>query len=307
MADLGLGKLFHIIHMGETLKPLDDWYDDFYAPRRGMMDGGYSAMEKRDASLVVIADAIIEPMAPSTTVEGWQTMPVGRFWQKFGSHWHSLAFYCDDTGPIWEQLKERNVRMVTDGGNPIAGRPTGEQTATSHGSLFTRPKDTGTQLEFYPKVMANDPRYAPDWDPGWSARQPAGIDRLAYATLVVRDLDAMTGMYVDGLGGTLLDESTSELTGTRNAYVLLGTDTIVELATPVTGDSLAAAETAAFGDMLHAVAWRVASLEAAQEYLAAKDIPVIGRDDHTLLADPEHTFGGALRFTTWDVPGDPRA
>ena len=107
--------------------------------------------------------------------------------------------------------------------------------------------------------------------------------------------------------GTLLDESTSELTGTRNAYVLLGTDTIVELATPVTGDSLAAAETAAFGDMLHAVAWRVASLEAAQEYLAAKDIPVIGRDDHTLLADPEHTFGGALRFTTWDVPGDPRA
>lgn len=306
MPDLGIGKLFHIIHMSETLKPLDDWYDDFYGPRRGMMDGGYSALEKRDASLVVIADAIIEPMAPSTNVEGWEVMPVGRFWRKFGSRWHSLAFYCDETGPIWERMKERGVRMVTDGGNPVAGRPTGERTETSHGSLFTHPRDTGTQLEFYPHIMPADPRFAADWAPRWSARHPLGIDRLSHATLAGRDMDTMIDMYVEGLGGRVLHEGSSKLTGTRNAYVLLG-DTIIELAVPTDDASLAARDVAAFGDTLHAVTWRVASLDAAAEYLTAKNVPVIGRDDRTLLADPEHTFGAPVRFTTWDVPGDPRA
>jgi catechol 2,3-dioxygenase-like lactoylglutathione lyase family enzyme len=305
MADLGIGKLFHVIHMGETLKPLDDWYDDFYRPRRGMMDGSYSALEKRDASLIVIADAIIEPMAPSKNVEGWDVMPVGRFWKKFGSHWHSLAFYCDETGAIWDRLGPLGVRMVTDGGNPIVGRPTGERSATSHGSLFTHPKDTGTQLEFYPHIMPADPRYEAGWDPRWSARHPLGIDRLAYVTLAVRDMDKMTKMYVEGLGGEVLHEGQSDLTGTRNLYVLLG-DTIVELAAPTTPDSLAAGDVAAFGDTLHAVTWRVPSLDVAAQYLAAKGVPVIGRDDNTILADPAQTFGGPLRFTTWDVPGDPR-
>jgi hypothetical protein len=54
------------------------------------------------------------------------------------------------------------------------------------------------------------------------------------------------------------------------------------------------------------VAWRVSSLDATEQYLAAKGVPVIGRDDNTILADPALTFGGPLRFTTWDVPGDPR-
>jgi hypothetical protein len=45
--------------------PLDDWYDDVFFPRRGVMDGNHAPSLKRDASLLVIADIIIEPMAPS--------------------------------------------------------------------------------------------------------------------------------------------------------------------------------------------------------------------------------------------------
>jgi catechol 2,3-dioxygenase-like lactoylglutathione lyase family enzyme len=307
MTDLGIGDLFHIIHISETLQPLDAWYDDVFGPRRGIMDGGYSALEKRDASLIVIGDAIIEPMAPSKNVDGWEAMPVGRFWNRFGSHWHSLAWYCDDVGPIWERMGQRGVRMVTDGGNPIIGRPTGERSETSNGSLFTHPKDTGTQLEFYPKIMAADPRRKPDWDGRhWADSHPLGLERLAYATLVVRDLDRAIETYVEGLGGTLLHAGYSELTGTQNVYVLIGAGTIVELATPAGGDSLAAGELAAHGDMLHAVAWRIDDLAAAETHLASKGIPVIGRDEHTILADPGKTFGAPVRFTTWDVPGDPR-
>ncbi len=271
------------------------------------MDGNYSAMEKRDASLVAIGNCIIEPMAPSKNVEGWDVMPVGRFWKKFGSHWHSLAWYCTETGAIWDQLVPRGVRMVTDGGNPLDGLPTGERSATSNGSLFTHPKDTGTQLEFYPHVMPSDPRFAPGWDgEWWAANHPLGLRRLAYATLVVRDMDRAVDMYVGGLGGKLLHEDTSALTGTRNVYVLIGADTIVELASPASGDSLAGQDLGAYGDMLHAVAFRVNSLPAAEKHLAGKGIGVVARDDHTIVADPQKTFGAPFRFTTWDVPGDPR-
>ena len=307
MADVGITDLFHIIHVSETLEPLDAFYDDVFGPRRGIMDGNYSAMEKRDASLVAIGNCIIEPMAPSKNVEGWDVMPVGRFWKKFGSHWHSLAWYCTETGAIWDQLVPRGVRMVTDGGNPLDGRPTGERSATSNGSLFTHPKDTGTQLEFYPHVMPSDPRFAPGWDgEWWAANHPLGLRRLAYATLVVRDMDRAVDMYVGGLGGKLLHEDTSALTGTRNVYVLIGADTIVELASPAGGDSLAGQDLAAYGDMLHAVAFRVNSLQAAEKHLADKGIGIIARDDQTIVADPQKTFGAPFRFTTWDVPGDPR-
>jgi catechol 2,3-dioxygenase-like lactoylglutathione lyase family enzyme len=197
--------------------------------------------------------------------------------------------------------------MVTDGGNPLDGRPTGERSATSNGSLFTHPKDTGTQLEFYPHVMPSDPRFAPGWDgEWWAANHPLGLRRLAYATLVVRDMDRAVDMYVGGLGGKLLYEDTSVLTGTRNVYVLIGADTIVELASPASGDSLAGQDLVAYGDMLHAVAFRVNSLPAAEKHLAGKGIGVIARDDHTIVADPQKTFGAPFRFTTWDVPGDPR-
>jgi catechol 2,3-dioxygenase-like lactoylglutathione lyase family enzyme len=307
MTDLGIGSLFHIIHVSETLQPLDAFYDDVFGPRRGIMDGGYSAMEKRDASLIAIGNCIIEPMAPSKNVEGWDVMPVGRFWQKFGSHWHSLAWYCKETGAIWDRLEPRGVRMVTDGGNALDGRPTGEVSATSHGSLFTHPRDTGTQLEFYPRVMPNDPRFAPGWDGNWWAKNhPLGLERLAYATLVVADMDRAISTYADGLGGELLHQGESALTGTRNVYIAIGTDTVIELASPADGDSLAAGDLAANGDMLHAVTFRVGSLPAAEEHLASKGIPVIARDEQTILADPAKTFGAPFRFTTWDVPGDPR-
>lgn len=113
MADVGIGDIFHIIHV-----------------------------------------SIIEPMAPSKHVEGWEVMPVGRFWQKFGSHWHSLAWYCRETGAIWDRLEPRGVRMVTDGGNPLNGRPTGE-----HHTILADPQKTfGAQFRFTTWDVPGDPR-----------------------------------------------------------------------------------------------------------------------------------------------------
>src|ERR1700760_3943404 len=166
-----IGRLFHIIHVAEDLDPLDAWYDDVFAPRRGILDQHFSEVEKRDASLIVIADAIIEPMAQSK-VEWAELMPVGRFTARFGRHWHSLAWYVDDVGPLWESLHDRQIRLYTDGGIPLPERP-------SDGSLFTHPKETHTQLEFYPHIMPSDVRFDADFDTRAWEQHPLGISRLA--------------------------------------------------------------------------------------------------------------------------------
>jgi len=294
-----IGKLFHIIHISDNLAELDAWYDDVFNPTRGIMDNGYSPVEKRDASLIVISDAIIEPMAMSA-VEGAEVMPVGRFYSRFGRHWHSLAWYIEDVGEAWDTMTDLNVRVVTDGGVALPTRP-------SDGSLFTHPRDTHTQLEFYPHVMPTDPRYAEGFDAHAWERYPLGLKRMAYATVVVSDLSKAQELFTNVLGGDLIHETMSDLTGTHNLYVAVGENTIVELATPTTKDSIAARDLEKNGDMCHAVAWQVVDLGRAEEFLKSKGINIIARDEHTLLANPDDTFGAPMRFTDLAIPGDPRS
>ena len=59
---MAIGKLFHIIHMTGDLPALEDWYDDVFSVRRGFLDHNYMPGEKRDASLVVLGDCVIEPL-----------------------------------------------------------------------------------------------------------------------------------------------------------------------------------------------------------------------------------------------------
>jgi len=293
-----IGKLFHIIHISDDLAELDTWYDEVFSPTRGIMDAGYSPIEKRDASLIVIGDAIIEPMAESD-VEGSELMPVGRFYKRFGRHWHSLAWYIEDVGEAWDTMTKLGVRVVTDGGVALPTRPT-------DGSLFTHPRDTHTQLEFYPHVMPVDPRYKDDFDPLAWEKLPLGLTRMAYATVVVSDLGKAQELFTNVLGGDLIHESISDLTGTHNLYVSVGENTIVELARPTTDDSIAARDLETNGDMCHAVTWQVVDLDRAEKFLASKGITIIARDEHTLIADPDDTFGAPMRFTDVSIPGDPR-
>ena len=293
-----IGRLFHIIHISQDLEPLDAWYDDVFAPTRGIMDGGFSEIEKRDASLIVIADSMIEPMAPSK-VEGAEVMPVGRFTAKFGQHWHSLAWYVDDVGPLWESMREQNIRVVTDGGVPLPTRPSG-------GSLFTHPKDTHTQLEFYPHIIPVDVRFKDDFDPFAWEKHPLGLRRLSSATVVVKDLDHATAVFTSGIGGKKIGEGVSDLTQCQYVLVAVGEETVVELATPLEETSMAGKDLAANGDACHAVTWQVNDLDQAREYLASKNIGIVDSDTTTLLADPADTFGGIMRFTTQVIPGDPR-
>ena len=303
---MAIGKLFHIIHMTGDLPALEAWYDDVFSVRRGMLDHNYMEGEMRDASLVVLGDAIIEPLAPAFRIDGWDAMPIGRFYKRFGNHWHSIAWYTDDAGEIWQRCTDDNIRVYIEGGVLTGQRP------PASSAIMTHPKDTITQLEFMrlegTPLEDKDPRFSPDWDPDWWVNNhPLGLQRLAYTTVLTRDLDRAKHAYVDVLGGVLIHENTSELTGTANSYVLMGEGTVVELAQPIADGTIAAADQAANGEIHHAAAFKVVDLDRAEEHLTSKGITVTQRDDSTLLTDPATTHGVPFRWTTWTVPGDPRA
>ena len=117
-------------------------------------------------SLLVIGDAVIEAMSPSAEQQA-TTMPIGRFHAKFGRHWHSVAWFCDDVTSVRDRLVSANIRV-----NLPAGSTPG---APLEGDIYSHPKDTFTQLEFYqPQAVYGGP-YGPGpfKDPrfvhGWSA------------------------------------------------------------------------------------------------------------------------------------------
>jgi len=296
---MAIGKLFHIIHMTGDLPALEVWYDDVFSVRRGFLDHNYMPGEKRDASLVVLGDSVIEPLAPAFRIEGWEVMPLGRFYRRFGSHWHSIAWYTDDAGEIWQRCTDNGIRVYVEGGVQTTERP------PAHSAIMTHPKDTIAQLEFMrlegTALEDRDPRFQPDWDPNWWAdNHPLGLIDLAYTTVLTRDRDRAVHVYADILGGTLVGESSSDLTGTSNSYVQMG-GAIVELATPVRDDTLAADDMAANGEIHHAAAFRVKDLDQAEKYLQSKGIETLARDESTLLSRPETTHGVPFRWTTTDV------
>ncbi len=311
-----IGKNFHVIHMTDDLQALDAFYDDVFSAHR-FMPPSYMEAEKRDASLVLIGDFCIEPLAPSFWVDGWADMPLGRFYNRWGRRWHSIAWYVDEgMTELYRALRDAGVRLYGTGGRPQSGdEPTG--------ALFTHPLETGTQLEFVarrpkasgrvdPKAYVStprlaDPRFEPGFDPGfWSDRHPLGIQKASHVTLAVRDRAAYRDVYRKVLGGRLLHEGPVGLTKTASEFVAVGEDLVVELASPVDPESIVAEDLARHHGGLFAVTFKVKDLAAARQHLVAKGVGVALEDEATLLTDPSTTHGVVLGFTTWSIPGDTR-
>jgi catechol 2,3-dioxygenase-like lactoylglutathione lyase family enzyme len=312
--DVSIGDLYHVIHAGEALAPMDDWYDDVFSPRRGILDDDYFEPQKRQASIVAIADCLVEAMAPRKDVAGWESAPMGKFNARFGRHWHSIAFYAEDVVYLWDRLTAHGVRVVK-GGKPedgIDGRP-GEFTP-----IYTHPRDTITQLEFARRRPRQgvrdfaapgevDPRYLPGWSSAWwKTNHPLGIERMSYITVVTDDEEKARRIFVDVLGGTPVFEAHSSLTATRDLYIVLGTQVVLQISIPESEGSLSGLELVANGEALHSLAFTVADLEAAAAFLKEKGLRIAARDDETILVDPASSFGAPYRFTTFRCPGDPR-
>jgi catechol 2,3-dioxygenase-like lactoylglutathione lyase family enzyme len=301
-----IGKNFHIIHMTDDLHELDLWYYDVFSVRR-FMPPSYMAAEKRDASLVLLGDLCIEPLAPAFQHDGWERMPLGRYYNQHGKRLHSIAWYVDEgMADLYDALRSAGVECRGTGGVLLSGNYAG-------GPVFTHPRDTLTQLEFIPSpdvpggpALLRDPRYAPGWTSFWWADyHPLQIQKVSHVTISTRDVAGALETYESLLGGLVLSKDDNPVHGSRSAWVLLGEDLVVELAEPA-GDGPLMSDMAAFHQSLYSLTFKVRDLSAAARYLSSKGVEVSDGDAATLVSDPATTHGVTMAFTTREIPGDPR-
>jgi catechol 2,3-dioxygenase-like lactoylglutathione lyase family enzyme/extradiol dioxygenase family protein len=299
---VALGRFFHLIHVVDDVRAADDFYDRVFG-RQCFMTRQWGETEKRWATLGLIGDFMMETIEPSSDPAD-AGMPLSRFHARFGQHLHSLAWFFDEHErlDLYRLLRAQGIRVARPGGGFFAREE--EVGAT----MFTHPKDTHGLLEFQAldeRWRSYDPRAAPEWsDEFWRSEHPLGLDGPSHLTTVVADLDRAVSVYREALAGRVLHEETTD--DARSAYLLVGLDTVVELAEPRRPDTELGRELAANGELPHAVTWRVRDLEAAERHLEKEGVGVRDRTDDTLTLDPVDAFGAVLRLTIRRVPADPR-
>jgi len=195
------------------------------------------------------------------------------------------------------------VRVAKSGGGLLT-----DDDVDPGNTIFTHPKDTFGQLEFEGKRehwRQRDPRFQPGWSLAPWRDGPLGIERLSHMTTVVHDLDRARLFYEGTLAAVTFHEEASG--NARSAFLLVGLDTVIELAQPVSEGSRLAADLAANGELPHSATLKVRDLAAAEAHVEKLGIRVDERRSDSMTLDPAGCFGAVWSFTERDLPGDPRA
>jgi extradiol dioxygenase family protein len=292
-----IGKLFHMTHVVSDLAAVDKWYDDVFGVTRFYR--GYEKMAGRDASLIAIGNVVMEPMMPAR-VANLLNPSVKKFHDRFGQHFHSIAWYVDDVPGISAQLDKHGLRQFNISGKTV--KP-GEE---SH-AVWTHPKETHGQLEFAEIMKYTiDPRLQPAWsNEYWSARHPLGIERASHLSVTVRDLATAKRLYCDALGGKLIhaEESAGHK---RSAFVAVGEDTVVELAQPLSSTSPEAQDMEQNGEGTYALYFKTRDLAKATDFLKSKSLRPEAAGKDSVVLGKDQAFGMVIGFTQRSLPNDPR-
>jgi catechol 2,3-dioxygenase-like lactoylglutathione lyase family enzyme len=290
-----IGKLFHLAHLVENLDATDRLYDEVFACQRFYR--GYERPARREASLVVVCDQCMEPIAPSADPADAQS-PLRRFKARFGNRLHSIAWYVDDIQPFTARLLRHGVRLVG-----LTGRPVTDPAAAT--AIWTHPADTGALLEFCPPGFARDPRLEQHWTTAQWQQHPLRLVRTSHVTVLFDDPADGHRVYGDILGGRLLHAETSDPSVGRWFYAI-GEDTVVEVAVPADTSSPEGRDRAAAGNAIHAVTFTTADLEGATAFLTEHDVPTTRTSAHDVHLDLSPGHGLNMFLTDRAIPGDSR-
>ena len=290
-----IGKLFHLTHFVEDVDVADAFFAKVFEPTCWYR--GYMELYHREASLLSVAEYVIEPfqpLAPRPTDPGPSTFY--RYLRRFGPRVHSLAFYVEGHGEIAERLVARGIR--TTGGELSA-------------AVFPHPKDWPGMLELIELGVpgpGGDPRFGdPAFDAtAWRSRG-LGIVRNSHTTAVVHDHRRAAELYAAVLDGVVLPDQPTRTPGAASSFVALGEDSVVELAQPLAADGDLAAQLATVGECWVGTTFLVDDLARATAHLDGVDVPWLPGVDGTVEIDPRHSFTTTYALTAEPLVGDPRA
>jgi catechol 2,3-dioxygenase-like lactoylglutathione lyase family enzyme len=290
-----IGKLFHLTMLVDEFAAPELFFNSIFSPVCAMR--GYSSFWHRDAAIYVIAETSIEPMHVLPPRDGEEATSWYRYMERFGPRVHNLAFYVDDPGELALRLEAAGVRTTTAGTTTV----------------FAHPKDTPGMLEFSPMEgphIVAEPRFAPSWAQFardyWS-NHPLGLERMSHVTILVHDVAAAAAFYVDVLDGVALPDSPPTLGDTDARFVLVGEDTVLELAQPRVATSPAARELGDAGQGAVAVTFKVRDVRAAEAHLRQWEAPITSTGAEEVVLDRARTWGLEFRFRGAPLVGDPRS
>jgi catechol 2,3-dioxygenase-like lactoylglutathione lyase family enzyme len=301
-SEWGFGSMIHVIHMSDDVPKLNAFYEDVFggALYMGVDEPSYLPPEKRWASLLLVSDLCVETMAPELPLD--VATPVGKFYDKFGSRWHSIGYQVEDLGGLGRHLMNEGVFLGKPGGGRV-------DDPDEHIYFYPNPRQTGgVMVECCSVEMSNDARLRDDWSSLrklWAAH-PLGVERTGWVTLGVKDIEEHVALWERLFQVIPVHEETSEALGRRSMWVQFG-DILLELATPISGGTALADHVETWGDMIFSVTLKVADLDRAEGHLKSKGIRTTRPEPDTLDADTQDTIGARWSFTTRDIPNDPFA
>jgi catechol 2,3-dioxygenase-like lactoylglutathione lyase family enzyme len=284
-----VGKEFHLLHVVSDLDVVDGWYDEIFAVRRFVRNTMKAAMRK--ASLVLIGDFVLEPAQPLRHMQGWERSALGRFYSKYGQHFHSIAWYVDDLTEMCLRLTEQKIRLFDMVGNAVI------KPSRRDGAVWTHPQDTHAAFEFaaVPKFFI-DPRLQPGWTTDyWRDRHPLGIEGASHMTVLFRNLEDSRLVYEKALGAEVIHHG--QIPGRkRSLYFAVGEDTVVEAAQPLSSTTPEGKDLARAGEGIFSVTFKTRNLERAADYLRSK-AQEFTEDGDSLVLNSDQAFGMTIGFT----------
>lgn len=281
-------EFFHLIHVVDDIAEANQRFGALFGTE--LFSENWSDLDHRWASFMMCSDMMLELIQPRHEPDD-EHMALTKFHRRFGQHLHSLSWYVDiaDMPALFAAIKRSGARIAKPGGGLF------DDDITDPGmTIFTHPKDTAGQLEFV-GVDGGPLEFEPRHDPGWSAPEPSSSPVTAvgvsHFTTSSRNLPALKAFYENFLGASTLHETPT------SAFLRVGSESIVELATAATPESLLGRDIAANGELPHAVTFRVVDLDVAEGHAASLGIRSLARGGDTLVLHPDDMCGAVVGFT----------
>jgi catechol 2,3-dioxygenase-like lactoylglutathione lyase family enzyme/extradiol dioxygenase family protein len=281
-------EFFHLIHVVDDIEAANERFGALFGSAK--FRENWSDLDRRWASFTMLGDMMLELIQPRHEEEDRHSA-LTKFHRRFGQHLHSLSWYVDkaDMPALYAALRADGVRVAKAGGGLFP-----DDSVNPGPVMFTHPKDTGGQLEFVAvegRAADFDPRSSAGWAPPPPEESPLTTVGVSHFTTSTRDLPRLQGFYERVLGAETLRHDDD------SAFLRVGTDSLVELATPTVPGSLLERDVAANGELPHSVTFRVADLEVAERHAATVGVRSFDRTGPNLVLHPDDLFGAVLVFT----------
>jgi catechol 2,3-dioxygenase-like lactoylglutathione lyase family enzyme len=265
--------------------------------------------------LVHLGDVVFDVLSPSLIEQkaGWKPhYPPGQGMV-------DLAWYSHDIPGLAAQLMGNGVRIVDQHRTAVdpdttdlKARLESNLTADSY-LLFLDEADAGVPYEFFDMGRANeefysrvgDPRLRPGWTlPPTAPDDPLGVIQCSHHTVLTRDPDRALRLYVEILGGTVVERRYDERRDADSVFVAYARS-VLEFATPRSGhvvDPRTGDEAAQ--DVYVGLALHVQDPERAAEHLRREGIAVTSGPRGDVVADAADTFGVEWTFSAAAIPAN---